>query len=124
MRHTVLIFVSLVGVILISRFIAAIALSPRLHNATDLDAVGWAVDRKPLTWLIVNSCFRNHKCFTCQSRPQYRRTRSEVFPILSRIQNIGCEMGIGEFCHSSAELHLRISLEARLTEFLDFFFVK
>ncbi len=54
---------------------------------------GWAVDRKRLTWLIVNWCFRNRKCFTCQFRAQYRRTRREVFPILSRIQNIGYEMG-------------------------------
>ena len=54
---------------------------------------GWAVDRKRLTWLTVNWCFRNRKCFTCQFRSQYRRTRREVFPILSRIQNIGYEMG-------------------------------
>jgi len=46
-----------------------------------------------LTWLIVNWCFRNRKCFTCQFRSQYRRTRREVFPVLSRIQNIGYEMG-------------------------------
>jgi len=54
---------------------------------------GWAVDRKRLTWLIVNWCFRNRKCFTCQFRSQYRRTRREVFPILSRVQNIGYEKG-------------------------------
>jgi len=54
---------------------------------------GWAVDRKRLTWLIVNWCFRNRKCFTCQFRSQYHRTRREVFPILSRVQNIGYEMG-------------------------------
>ena len=54
---------------------------------------GWAVDRKRLTWLIVNWCFRNRKCFTCQFRSQYRRTRREVFPVLSRIQNIGYEKG-------------------------------
>lgn len=44
---------------------------------------GWAVDRSRLTWLIVNWCFRNRKCFTCQFRSQYRRTRREVFPVLS-----------------------------------------
>ena len=54
---------------------------------------GWAVDGSRWTWLIVNWCFRNRKCFTCQFRSQYRRTRREVFPILSRIQNIGYEMG-------------------------------
>jgi len=46
-----------------------------------------------LTWLIVNWCFRNRKCFTCQFRSQYRRTRREVFPILRRVQNIGYQMG-------------------------------
>ena len=55
--------------------------------------MGWAADRPRLTWLIVNWCFRNRKCFTCQFRSQYRRTRREVFPILSRVQNIGYEMG-------------------------------
>lgn len=54
---------------------------------------GWAVDRTRLTWLIVNWCFRNRKCFTCQFRSQYRRTRREVYPVLSRVQNIGYEMG-------------------------------
>jgi len=54
---------------------------------------GWAVDRSRLTWLIVNWCFRNRKCFTCQFRARYRRTRREVFPILSRIQNIGYAKG-------------------------------
>jgi hypothetical protein len=59
----------------------------------DLNGVGWAVDKSRLTWLIVNWCFRNRKCFTCQFRSQYRRTRREVFPILSRVQNIGYVMG-------------------------------
>ncbi len=54
---------------------------------------GWAIGRKRLTWLIVNWCLRNRKCFTCQFRSQYRRTRREVFPVLSRVQNIGYEMG-------------------------------
>jgi hypothetical protein len=46
-----------------------------------------------LAWLILNWCFRNRKCFTCQFRYRYRRTRREVFAVLSRIQNIGYEMG-------------------------------
>jgi len=54
---------------------------------------GWAVDRSRLTFLIVNWCFRNKKCFTCPFRSQYRRTRREIFPILSRVQNIGYEQG-------------------------------
>jgi hypothetical protein len=54
---------------------------------------GWAVNRARLTWLIVNWCFRKRKCFTCQFRSQYRRTRREIFPVLSRIQNIGYEKG-------------------------------
>ncbi|MCA9201588.1 MAG: hypothetical protein KDA59_00990 [Planctomycetales bacterium] len=54
---------------------------------------GWAVDQKRLLWLIAHWCGRNKKCFTCQFRAKYRRTRREVFPLLSRIQNIGYEMG-------------------------------
>jgi hypothetical protein len=50
---------------------------------------GWAVDRRRLVWLIANWCTRNRKCFTCQFKQHYRRTRREVFPTLSRIQNIG-----------------------------------
>ena len=33
------------------------------------------------------------KCFTCKIKAQYRRTRRELFPILSRIQNIGYHLG-------------------------------
>lgn len=54
---------------------------------------GWAVDLPRLRWLIFHWCFRNRKCFTCMFKARYRRTRREVFPILSRIQNIGYEMG-------------------------------
>lgn len=54
---------------------------------------GWGVDRSRLTWLLTKWCTRNAKCFTCQFRSQYRRTRKELFPLLSRIQNIGYEFG-------------------------------
>lgn len=54
---------------------------------------GWAIDRKRLTWLIVNWCFRNRKCFTCRFCAEYRRARRGVFPILRRMQNIGYKMG-------------------------------
>lgn len=54
---------------------------------------GWAVDFARLRWLIVHWCFRNPKCFTCPFKSQFRRTRREVFPHLSRIQNIGYELG-------------------------------
>jgi hypothetical protein len=54
---------------------------------------GWGVDRKRLTWFMVHWCTRNPKCFTCFFRSQYRSTRKELFPILSRIQNIGYELG-------------------------------
>ena len=47
---------------------------PKQSNQCDMRAIwmpwGWAVDRKRLTWLIVNRCFRNRKCFTCQFRSQ------------------------------------------------------
>ena len=39
-----------------------------------------AVDRRRLIWLIANWCSHNKKCFTCQFRASYRRTRREVFP--------------------------------------------
>jgi len=51
------------------------------------------VDRRRLVWLIANWCTRNKKCFTCQFKQHYRRTRREVFPTLSRIQNIGYDLG-------------------------------
>ena len=35
----------------------------------------------------------NSKSFTCKIKAQYRRTRSELFPVLSRIQNIGYDLG-------------------------------
>jgi len=44
-------------------------------------------------WLMTNWCTRNPKCFTCNFRSQYQRTRKELFPVLSRIQNIGYELG-------------------------------
>lgn len=46
-----------------------------------------------LVWLMTNWCTRNPKCFTCNFRSQYQRTRKELFPVLSRIQNIGYELG-------------------------------
>ena len=53
---------------------------------------GWAVDRRRLAWRIANWCTRNRKCFTCQFESKYRRTRHKVFPLLSRIQNIGYDL--------------------------------
>ena len=46
-----------------------------------------------MNWLIVNCCFGNRRCFTCQFRAEYRRSRREVFPILRRVQNIAYEKG-------------------------------
>lgn len=54
---------------------------------------GWAVDRTRLVWIHSRWCFRNPKCFTCRFKATYRATRREVYPLLSRIQNIGYEMG-------------------------------
>jgi hypothetical protein len=54
---------------------------------------GWAVDRSRLMWLIDNWCMRNKRCFTCHFKACYRHVRREVFPILSRVQNIGYELG-------------------------------
>jgi hypothetical protein len=54
---------------------------------------GWAMDRSRLSWLLANWCTGNSKCFTCKIKAQYRRTRRELFPVLSRIQNIGYDLG-------------------------------
>ena len=54
---------------------------------------GWAVDRQRLVWLLAHWCTRNPKCFTCPIKSRFRRTRKELFPVLSRIQNIGYELG-------------------------------
>jgi len=42
---------------------------------------------------MTNWCTRNKKCFTGNFRSHYQRTRKELFPVLSRIQNIGYELG-------------------------------
>lgn len=54
---------------------------------------GWGVDRKRLSWLLSRWCTKNPKCFTCRIKQQYRGIRREIFPFLSRIQNIGYELG-------------------------------
>ncbi len=51
------------------------------------------MDRSRLAWLLANWCTGNSKCFTCKIKAQFRRTRRELFPVLSRIQNIGYELG-------------------------------
>ena len=51
------------------------------------------MDRSRLAWLLANWCTGNPKCFTCKIKAQYRRTRRELFPVLSRIQNIGYDLG-------------------------------
>ena len=48
--------------------------------------------RRRLVWLMTNWWTRNPNCFTCSFRSQYPRTRKELFPVLSRIQNIGYEL--------------------------------
>ena len=54
---------------------------------------GWAVDASTLNWLLVHWCPKNPRCFSCKFKETYSATRNEVFPVLSRIQNIGYEMG-------------------------------
>jgi len=55
---------------------------------------GWAIDRSRLAWLLLaNWCTGNPKCFTCKIKAAYRRTRRELFPVFSRIQNIGYDLG-------------------------------
>jgi hypothetical protein len=49
--------------------------------------------RSRLSWLLATGCTDNPKCFTCKIKAQYRRTRRELFPVLSRIQNIGYDLG-------------------------------
>jgi hypothetical protein len=51
------------------------------------------MDRSRLVWLLAKWCTGNPKCFTCKIKARYRRTRSELFPALSRTQNIGYDLG-------------------------------
>jgi hypothetical protein len=50
------------------------------------------MDRSRLAWLLANWCMGSPKCFTCKIKSQYRRIRRELFPVLSRIQNIGDDL--------------------------------
>jgi hypothetical protein len=54
---------------------------------------GWATNLVGLEFLLNKWCFRNPKCFTCFFRRVYRNARYEIYPLLSRIQNIGYELG-------------------------------
>jgi hypothetical protein len=66
----------------------------QLARFSDLDEVGlWGFDRKRLVGLMTSQRPRYPKCFTCTFRSQYQRTRKEQSPVLSRIQNIGYELG-------------------------------
>lgn len=53
----------------------------------------WGVDSSRLAWLMANWCTANPKCFTCKFKAGYRQTRREIYPTLSRCQNIGYEKG-------------------------------
>lgn len=54
---------------------------------------GWAVGPHGLRWLMEHWSFRNAKCFTCHVKKKYGGRLNEVYPLLSRVQNIGYEMG-------------------------------
>lgn len=54
---------------------------------------GWGVNYKRLSWLMGVWCTHNPKCFTCKIKSNFRHTRREIFPVLSRIQNIGYDKG-------------------------------
>lgn len=54
---------------------------------------GWGVDLTRLRWMLIHWCFKDPKRFTTPFRRGYHKTRREIFPTLSRIQNIGVEMG-------------------------------
>lgn len=59
---------------------------------------GWAIDQLRLQWVLSRWSFSNNKCFTCSfnrkfHRSKYRSQFKEIFPRLSRIQNIGCRLG-------------------------------
>jgi hypothetical protein len=57
---------------------------------------GWAVDKRRLAWMLRHWNFRNPRCFTCYFKKKYRGTHYEVYPLLSRVQNIGYELGENE----------------------------
>jgi len=54
---------------------------------------GWAVDRQRLDWMLKRWRFKNPKCFTCAFKKRFQGSHRELFPLLSRIQNIGFEDG-------------------------------
>lgn len=54
---------------------------------------GWATNSGGLQFLLAKWNFRNPKCFTCHFRRVYHHTRWEIFPSLSRVQNIGYTAG-------------------------------
>ena len=50
---------------------------------------GWGVDRMRLGWLMRHWCFRDPRFFSRHFESEHGATRREVFPCLSRFQNIG-----------------------------------
>jgi len=54
---------------------------------------GWAVCRRRLIWILKEWCTKNPKCFTCRIKETFKSTRYELYPLLSRIQNIGYDLG-------------------------------
>jgi hypothetical protein len=64
-----------------------------VQGASDLDALGWGVNSRRLVWLLARWCTSNPKCCTCRIKQGYRRTRRELFPVLSRIQDSGYDLG-------------------------------
>jgi hypothetical protein len=64
-----------------------------MSHACDVRAIwwpwGWAVDRSRLGWLMRHWSFQESRYFTRHFQRTYADTRREVFPCLSRFQNIG-----------------------------------
>lgn len=54
---------------------------------------GWATNKSRLAWMLARWSFEHPTKFTRVFRAKYSRVMRECFPHLSRIQNIGYEMG-------------------------------
>ena len=72
---------------------ATAGVKPPLLFTSDLDALG--LGRRPQASPMAHDqlVYQQPKCFTCNFRSQFQRTRKKLFPLLSRIQNIGYELG-------------------------------
>lgn len=57
---------------------------------------GWGTVRNRYRWMITQWCFRTYSKFTPPFRNKWSQWRREIYPALSRFQNIGVEAGAND----------------------------